>query len=65
MATKRKSLGAAVADETDWRVESDLNTLLEAEKIEKDPKRMAAVSKLAKAKMLSMASVAQEGADES
>ena len=65
MATKCKSLGAAVADETDWRVESDLNTLLEAEKIEKDPKRMAAVSKLAKTKMLSMASVAQEGADKS
>lgn len=65
MATKRKSLSTAVADETDWRVESDLNTLLEAEKIKKDPKRMAAVSKLAKAKMLSMASVAQEGADES
>ncbi|GAB3359051.1 MULTISPECIES: hypothetical protein [Giesbergeria] len=65
MATKHKSLSADVANETDWHVESDLNTLLEAKKIEKDPKRMAAVSKLAKAKMLSMASVAQEGTDES
>lgn len=43
-----------------WRVESDLNTLLEAEKIEKDPKRMSKVRALAKQKMLDVAAIASE-----
>lgn len=49
----------------DWRVESDLNTLIEAEKIENDPKRMAKVQALAKQRMLDMAAVATEGKDKS
>lgn len=49
----------------DWRVESDLNTLIEAEKIEKDPKRMAKVKTLAKKRMLETAAIAAEGKDES
>lgn len=49
----------------DWRVESDLNTLIEAEKIEKDPKRMAKVKALAAKRMLEVAAVAAEGKDES
>lgn len=51
----------AVSSSDDWRVESDLNTLLEAEKIEKDPKRMSKVRALAKQKMLDVAKVAAEG----
>lgn len=49
----------------DWRTESDLNTLIECEKIEKDPKRLAKVQALAKKRMLDMASVAAEGKDKS
>lgn len=41
-----------------WRIESDLGTLLEAEKIEKDPKRMGKVRALAKQKMLDVAAIA-------
>lgn len=54
-----KSLEVSSSDS--WRVESDLNTLLEAEKIEKDPKRMKKVRELAKQRMLEVAGVAAEG----
>ena len=57
---KRKSLSADVPSENDWRTESDLSTLMEAEKIEKDPKRMANVRELAKSKLLTLATVAAE-----
>jgi len=52
----------AVSDpfENDWRTESDLSTLLEAKKIEADPKRMNKVRALAKQKMLDVASVAAD-----
>lgn len=43
-----------------WRVESDLSTLMQAEEIEKDPKRFAACKELAKKKLLDLASVASE-----
>lgn len=49
----------------DWRVESDLNTMIECEKIEKDPKRLAKVQALAKQRMLEAATIAAEGKDES
>ncbi len=38
------------ADEKKWRVESDLRTLVEADEIRKDPKRLAAAKALAKEK---------------
>lgn len=50
----------AASSSDDWRVESDLNTLIECEKIEKDPKRMAKVQELAKKKMMDFASIATE-----
>ncbi len=62
MATKSKP--GLVAAEADWQVESDLRTI-ECEIIEKDPKRLAAVQALAKKKMLSMATIASEGKDNS
>lgn len=46
--------------EDDWQTESDLRTMLDAEKIEKDPKRLAKVRALAKKKMLEVAKVASE-----
>ena len=55
---KGNSIASSSSD--DWRIESDLSTLLEAEKIEKDPKRMAKVRALAKQKMLDVATIAAE-----
>lgn len=64
MAKNRKMTAAVSAAEDDWQVESDLRTLCEAEKIEKDSKRMAKVTALAKKKMMDMASIASEGEKE-
>lgn len=50
-------------DVEDWKVESDLRTLIEAEKIEKDPKRMKAAKELAKSRLLEVASVAGSSDD--
>jgi hypothetical protein len=47
--TKKKAAAVAVPsplnDEDSWRAEDDLRTLVNAAKIRKDPKRMAAVRK--------------------
>lgn len=49
MATTTKKKEVAVSSpmnsEDSWQAESDLRTLVEAAKIRKDPKRMAAVRK--------------------
>jgi hypothetical protein len=55
-----RSDSIAAASDNDWRTESDLNTLLEAKKIEADKKRMDKVRALAKQKMLDVASVAAD-----
>lgn len=47
--------------EDQWRAESDLRTLMDAEKIQKDSKRLAAAQKLAKDQLLALAGVASEG----
>jgi len=60
---KTKSLGASLDE--DWQAESDLRTLMECEKIENDPKRLAKVQALAKKRMMDMASIASEGKDAS
>lgn len=57
----KKSTINAIKSEDDWQVESDLRTLMEAEAIEKDPKRLAKAQSLAKSKLLDLASVASEG----
>lgn len=44
----------------DWKAESDLRTLVEAEKIKKDKKRFAAAQAKAKEQLLEVASVASE-----
>lgn len=59
MAKARKSLD--MPSEHDWRTENDLSTLLEAERIQKDPKRLAAAQKLAKTKLMPLAAIASEG----
>ncbi|MDO8312871.1 MAG: hypothetical protein Q7T25_13125 [Sideroxyarcus sp.] len=42
----------------DWQAESDLRTLVEAEEIRGDPKRLAAAKACAKDKLVDMAKVA-------
>lgn len=53
-----KSIGLKQEDE--WRAQDDLRTLLDAKKIQKDSKRMAAVRKLAKEKMADMEALAKK-----
>ena len=48
----------------DWQVESDLRTLMEAEKIESDPKRIAKARALAKKRLLDMAAVVKGEKDD-
>lgn len=50
--------------EDDWQTESDLRTLMEAEKIEKDAKRCEKAKALAKKKLLEVASIASESSDD-
>lgn len=67
MATKKRSANVIAMDsDAEWRAESDLRTLIEAEKIEADPKRYKAAQALAKQRMMEVAKVASEsGPDES
>lgn len=56
MARKNNTMGIGIDE--DWRAESDLRTLIEAEQIEKDPKRFKRAKELAKSRLLEMASIA-------
>lgn len=56
----KAKISAVVSEDAEWRAECDLRTLMECEKIEKDPKRMKAVRELAKKKMMEVASIATE-----
>lgn len=60
---KKKPATARISDDNRWRAESDLSTLMEAEKIKSDPKRIAAAQAVAKEKMMAVAKVAAEDAD--
>lgn len=57
MAKKRISLNT-VSEDQDWKVESDLRCVMEAEAIEADPARIKKVRELAKKKMLEIATIA-------
>lgn len=63
MAKKGNGIASIKSDEQ-WQVESDMHTLMRAEEIRKDPKRMARVQAMAKEKLLELASVASEGKDD-
>jgi hypothetical protein len=54
---KRNTLNCS-SEDNDWKVESDLRTVMDAEAIEADPVRMKKVRELAKKKMLDIASIA-------
>ena len=45
---------SAVSPSQDWEIEEDMRTLMRAREIQRDPKRMAAVRKLAQQKMADM-----------
>jgi hypothetical protein len=64
MAKKSNAI-SITKHEDDWQVESDLRTMIECEKIEKDPKRLAKVQALAKKRMMEVAAIASEGKDAS
>jgi len=56
-------MGMSVAmrkEEEEWRVESDMRTLMEAEEIRRDPKRLAKATAKAQEKLLEIAAVAGE-----
>lgn len=69
MARSTKYRGLAVAnavkEEARWKAESDLRTMMEAERIKADPKRLAAVQSVIAEQKKDLASVAFEasGAD--
>lgn len=58
MGKKSNSIAIAASDE--WQVEHDLNTLLEAKKIQADPKRLERVKAMAKKRMMDAASIASD-----
>lgn len=47
-------------DMKSWRTEDDMRTLMQAREIQRDPKRMAAVRKLAQEKMADMKKLTQQ-----
>ena len=60
-----KSKGmSSVSIDNDWQVESDLRTIIDAEKIKRDPKRYQKVQQLAKKRMLEVAEVAAESGED-
>jgi hypothetical protein len=60
MAKKSSAVSSYDKSMEDYRVESDLRTLQEAEAIEKDPKRMKAAQELAKKKLVELAAVVSD-----
>lgn len=57
---KSKSKAIAIKPDEEWRVESDVSTLMEAERIKADPQRLAKAQALAKKKMMDVAKVATD-----
>lgn len=54
---KSKNLAAP---RDDWEVEDDIRTLMRAREIQRDPKRMAAVQKMARQKIEDMKNLASK-----
>jgi MOSC domain-containing protein YiiM len=50
----------SISEDERWKVERDLETLMEAKKIEADPKRLAKAQAMAKQKMMEAAKVASD-----
>ena len=54
-------VGIMAGVERDWQAENDLDTLMRAQAIERDKKRLAAAQALAKKRLLDTAAVIKEG----
>lgn len=50
----------AISEDKKWQVEDDMRTLLRAREIQRDPKRMAEVRKMARLKMAEMKNLTQQ-----
>ncbi len=62
MAKRRsRALGIGAMVDRDWRAESDLDTLISARKIQRDPKRLKAAQELARQRMEDAAAVSADG----
>lgn len=59
----KKGNDAAISPESDWRVQSDLDTYIRWREIKRDKKRLTAVKKLAEEKLKDYASVANAASD--
>ena len=55
---KNKTAEVSIKPDEEWRVESDLRTMIEAEAIKTDAKRYAKVQAMAKKRMMETAKVA-------
>ncbi|WP_067070407.1 hypothetical protein [Roseateles chitosanitabidus] len=55
---KASSIRSSKDQELEWRTESDMRTLMEAEEIKRDPERLKRAAALAKEKVVELASVA-------
>lgn len=56
----KKSNAVSIRPDEEWRAECDCNTLMEAEKIKADPKRLAKAQAYAKKRMMEVAKVATD-----
>lgn len=53
----KKSSPTSIAGDTEWQAQSDVRTLVEAEQIKRDPKRLAAAKACAKKRLEETAAV--------
>lgn len=60
---KVRAISSPKDAEKRWRTESDMRTLIDAEAIKNDSKRMANVQAMAKEKMLEVAKIAADTKD--
>ncbi len=61
--TKSKGCGVMPVGMEDWQAQEDLRTLARAREIKADPKRVAAVKKLAEQQMVAAAAVVSDSDD--
>jgi hypothetical protein len=59
MASTKKATAVPAYDDSEWRAESDMRTLAEAEAIKRDPKRLSKARACAKKKLAELQAVAK------
>lgn len=61
---KKSAVAVNIKEEDRWRVESDMRTMIDAEAIKADPKRLAKVRAMAKSKLMEVAQIASATKDD-